>query len=364
MRRILPFIAFAFFFVSVTNAQEMEAVLRRITSPLWLLDQEAQERPAYYRMLSGETVRTPAQILFRMGEESLLDLTEEQNERFFFLRKESEIGREVMMKRLQSPWPEYEQTDRAMRNAVPQDDPYFYNASEEQKQAYLAAATAHYALYDQVINEEIQDILTPEQMEKVQLLKMQLLPEMGLPSVAMFEPLGLSDEQKKEMEAIRQEMLSEFDQLVDEAMSNRREYFKGMLENVTEMNKAAPLTSMDDLGKAMRQGGEKMFKKMQTDKDWQQRLQENAKKGQNFATRFRDRLMNVLTDEQLDKMQKIMDDSPEFVKRILQAGKQQREAVEKSGQYQPGPDSWRPGDGLPKDFKLERQEQRFPSRRN
>ena len=357
MRRLFIF-CFVLFWIPVANAQDSE-IFKLITSPRWLIDQEAQERPGYYRLLAGEGNSVPTMILFRTGNESLLGLTEEQNERFFFLRKENEIGRELMMKRLQSPFPEYDQAMQEERNTIPQDDPLFNNATEEQKKAYVAAASKSYAFFDQVIEEEIQGILTPEQMEKVQLLKMQLLPEMGMPCVSMFEPLGLTDEQRKEMEAIKQEMLPEFDGLVDEAMSLRREFFQLMLEDVVEINKTTPLTSESEIGKAMSKGANKVM----ADKKWQQKGLENSKKGQSFATRFRDRLMNVLTDEQLDKMQKIMDESPDFVKRMLQQGKQQRAAMEKSGQYVPGPDSWRPGDGVPADFKTERQEKRFPSKK-
>lgn len=357
MCRIFPF-AFiaASFLIPAANAQQVDDILRNITSPRWLLDQEAQERPTYYALLDGGANWLPTRILFRTGNESLLGLTDEQNERLSFLRKDNEIGREVMMKRLQSPFPEYEQAEQAMRATIPNDDPDFRNTSEEQEKAYVAAASVSYSFFDKIMDEEIYNTLTPEQMKTVQFLKMQLLPEMGYPSVSMFEPLGLSDEQKKEMEAIKQEMLVEFDLLVDEAMNHRREYFKAMLESVVETNRETPLTSWEEISKAMSTGATKAGEKP----EFQQRFQEHNKKGQSFATRFRDRLMNVLTDEQLDEMQKIMDDSPDFVKQMLQARKQQRDAMERSGQYVPGPDSWRPGDPLPAQFKVERQQSRFP----
>jgi len=357
MHRIVLFVfSTVLFLIPIANAQQANDFLRNITSPRWLLDQEAQERPTYYALLDGGANWLPTRILLRTGNESLLNLTDEQNERLSFLRKDNEIGREVMMKRLQSPFPEFDQAERAMLAAVPQDDPNFYNATEEQKKAYIAAASVSYSFFDKVKDEEIENTLTPEQMKTVQLLKMQLLPEMGFPSVSMFEPLGLSDEQKKEMEAIKQGMLAEFDLLVDEAMSLRREYFKAMLENVVEANRVTPLTSGEEVSKAMSAGATKAGEKPEL----RQRYQEHSKKGQSFATRFRDRLMNVLTDEQLDAMQKVMDDSPDFVKRMLQAGKQQRTATEKSNQYVPGPGSWRPGDSLPAQFKIERQQGRFP----
>jgi ATPase subunit of ABC transporter with duplicated ATPase domains len=143
-------------------------------------------------------------------------------------------------------------------------------------------------------------------------------------------------------------------------MSHRREFFKVMIEDVVETNKETTLTSWNEIQKAMSKGATKAHE----NKELRQKFQENSKKGQNFATRFRDRLMNVLTDAQLDKMQKIMDESPDFVKRMLQEGKQRKVAMAKSDEYRPGPDSWRPGDGTPAEFKRERQQRKFPVPKN
>jgi len=70
--------------------------------------------------------------------------------------------------------------------------------------------------------------------------------------------------------------------------------------------------------------------------------------------------MNVLTDEQLDKMQKILDEAPAFAKRMLAQSKAQQEEQKRSQTYTPGPDSWRPGDPLPEQFKEERKTGNFP----
>jgi len=64
--------------------------------------------------------------------------------------------------------------------------------------------------------------------------------------------------------------------------------------------------------------------------------------------------MDVLTDEQLEKMQQIMDKTPEFIKQFLATRKASRETQAKSPAYVPGPDSWRPGMPLPEQFKEER----------
>ena len=83
-------------------------------------------------------------------------------------------------------------------------------------------------------------------------------------------------------------------------------------------------------------------------------------RGTKFATLLQNRLMNVLTDEQLVKMQDILDATPEFAKKLLAEHRAQREAAQQSPTYIPGPDSWRPGDPMPMQIREERQRSRFP----
>jgi hypothetical protein len=59
-------------------------------------------------------------------------------------------------------------------------------------------------------------------------------------------------------------------------------------------------------------------------------------------------------------MEKILDESPAFVKQVLAESQQRQEVQEKSQTYVPGPDSWRPGMPLPVQFKEERRTGRFP----
>ncbi len=360
----------ATFFVSVLLAfcqenysqaqQTGEEHFKWLLSPSWLLDQEAQERPTYYSLYNGDGGNwLSARIIFRTENESILGLSPEQDQRLFFLRKENEIGKEIAQKRFQNPTSEMLQIEQNMRDAIPKDDPDFRNATEEQKRAYVAAAEKFYnAFFYEAIDDEVAETLTPEQMQKVNLLKLQLLPEIGFPSVTMFESLGLSDEQKAEMEAIKEEMRPEFDALVDEEMNMRREFFVAMIENIKEMNKSHPFQSPEEAIGKMSEAGDKA---RETNRDkWTQQRKANAEKGQKFATRFKARLMNVLTDEQLDKMQKLMDEAPDFVKKMLRNMRQERIENERNGVYRPGPDSWRPGDGTPEEFKIERK--KFPSK--
>ncbi len=339
--------------------KEAESSLKNLTSPRWLLYQEAQERPTYRSLWNGGGNWIGARLLFRAGGETELGLSEEQSARLAFLRKDNEIGKELMQRKFQEQDPALMQAEAASRAAISKDDPYFENSSEEQKRAFVAANEAFFRIFDDTLEEEVADTLSPEQMQKVQMLKLQLLPEMGLAVPSMFEPLGLSEEQRAEMEAIRQEMEPEFEALLDESMSVKKEYLKLMTDELAAANKEQPFASSDEVFKAMRPAGEKASK----NENLIRKQREVAEKGKKFATRIKENLMNVLTDEQLDRMQRILDETPEFAKKMLAGMRQQREAAEKSGQWSPGPGSWRPGDGMPDEFKKQRQQGRFPKQK-
>ena len=75
--------------------------------------------------------------------------------------------------------------------------------------------------------------------------------------------------------------------------------------------------------------------------------------------------MNVLTDEQLEKMQDIMDNPSPFARAFGATIRARREQEaerrrENPDTWFPGPDSWRPGMPVPERFRQERQTGRFP----
>jgi Ni/Co efflux regulator RcnB len=63
-------------------------------------------------------------------------------------------------------------------------------------------------------------------------------------------------------------------------------------------------------------------------------------------------MFDVLTDEQWDRMLDLIDNPPDYVKKILRKWK---EASEKAAEWAPGPNSWQPGDPIPEKYRQERQ---------
>ena len=104
--------------------------------------------------------------------------------------------------------------------------------------------------------------------------------------------------------------------------------------------------------------------------------EEIRSKGRAFATEFKIKMFDVLTDEQWIRLQNLIDNPPEhalaFRMKLRELtgineegndGEDEASAgTAKPDVWQPGPGAWRPGEGIPGTYRIERNEriQRFP----
>jgi Ni/Co efflux regulator RcnB len=93
-------------------------------------------------------------------------------------------------------------------------------------------------------------------------------------------------------------------------------------------------------------------------------LNEARESGKGLADKLKVEMFDVLTDEQWNRMLNLIDNPPEHAKKIIA---QMREKSEQESAYasteawQPGPNSWKPGDPIPEGYRQQRQERgRFP----
>ena len=336
--------------------RQFEETLQYLQSPKKQLDEEAQEIPAHSSSWNGQGSWKILRIMMISDAEDSLKLTEEQKQRFSFLTKESELGVDWFDKMRQNPTPEFTQAQNAIKNATEAveilGDPLFERATEEQKDAYREASMAVSNLWLAAMQTEVEETLTPEQMLQVRKLEMQLMPMMGIPFPAMYEPLDLTDEQKEEMNKITGELKAEFDRLTMEAAVLAAE------RNVStyKMLQGKSFASREEFNKSLNE----IHRQFVPSEAMRKKSSDLQEQGAKLVTLLQTRLMTVLTDEQLDKMQKILNETPEFAKKFLAEFKAKQEEEKKSPGYVPGPDSWRPGDPVPEQFKQERQRSRFP----
>ena len=294
----------------------------------------------------------PLRMMMRLGGENELGLSNEQRERLSFLYKDNEIMRDLFIQMHANPTPEFALALEAERAAQLPDDPFFERATEEQKNALRKASLMTLDLLMAATQTEIEETLTSEQMLVVRKMEMQLMPEMGIPFPSMFDPLDLTDDQKAEMNRIVDEMKVEFDSLTQEQATLRVEQSVAIFGSL----RGRTFASNEEFQRTMQE----IHREFVPSEAMRRRAENLREQGTQFVTLLQNRLMNVLTDEQLDRMQQILDETPETVKQALAQMRAGREAQSQSPRYVPGPDSWRPGMPLPAQFRQERTRGNFP----
>ena len=208
----------------------------------------------------------------------------------------------------------------------------------------------------------LQENLTPEQLKKVQEAQISTMSEMPIISPNVFEALNLSDVQKKQLDEIKKEMEPEFDKHVDKLVDAQMKMMEKMQQDQT-IEKMSNITDPEERQKYL------------------QNLMENVRKdnpdaqesGKVFSDALKSKMFDVLTDEQWKRMVDLVDNPPEYLKKVIaemrkQMGTDNPQARSRQpgGGYIPGPGSWQPGSSaIPEGYRQERNERRrFPSGEN
>ena len=192
-------------------------------------------------------------------------------------------------------------------------------ASGEDPQAIQADIEKEF----QSITEKVEKIATPEQKKKAQTVVFQGMGGLNSPliNVDAMSALDLTEEQKKKAQE--------------------------QLDAVEKERLAHLADGLALLEKAVKLGGVNM-----SEEDRKQ-LEEEARALENraFATaqNVGDQLRALLTPEQLEKEKKLLANRPAFLPRLP---RQLR--GESDSEYQPGSNSWRPGQGTPGDNRNDR----------
>ena len=191
----------------------------------------------------------------------------------------------------------------------------------------------------------INESLTPEQIKRVK--EYQIVTMLGDPYssqkiFSMFEVLGLSNAQRKQLEEIKKELRPEFEKFIDreaEQSASRSIKFgaecEKLLANVTDHAEQQKI--MDEIQARLDKDPD----------DLRIRIELNeAQKALTLKLKFR--IFDVLTDEQYDRVIQLVDHPPDYIKRII-------EWRNKPRVWTPGPNSWQPGDPIPEGYRQQRQ---------
>jgi Ni/Co efflux regulator RcnB len=171
----------------------------------------------------------------------------------------------------------------------------------------------------------------------------------------MFEVLNLTDAQKRQMERIKNDLEPEFEKNLDNTVNHQMVYLHKMhAEHKKQVGLGNTRSAQENLNTLLKEDPE--FKKAHD---------EIHAQGKAFATQFRTKMFDVLTDEQWNRLLKLLDNPPEYIRSWRKKIKDAEEAAKKAGTWTPGPNSWRPGDPIPEGYRQQRNERgRFPRGEN
>ena len=250
-------------------------------------------------------------------------------------------------------------------------DPFLQNADPQTQQKFQELTGKVSALSMSIMTDAIDKAITPEQKQKVNESLLANLSEMPIVSPNMFEALDLTDDQRQQMEAIKKELEPEFENNLESyangAIIMMNKMFDEMekqgldFQNLTQGVAAGDPEGRMDRVKAMQEKILPIQKKLMEDPEFKKISEEINSKGKAFSTKFNTKMFDVLTDEQWNRLQKLIDDPPEYAKALGKKIKEQQAASEQAAPWQPGPNSWKPGDPIPEGYRQQRQERgRFP----
>jgi Spy/CpxP family protein refolding chaperone len=247
--------------------------------------------------------------------------------------------------------PEYRRIEEEQNAAM--RDPLMRNADERIRMDKFLEFTEKLSWIKQEFDSKAVDsILTAEQKQKIREFELSNMANMTFFPVSAFEALDLTDAQRQQIETIKKEFEPEFEKgLEDYVSGNHRvvgKKYHALKEQMgLENGKYHPVVHN---------------KLMVEDPVYKRLHDEITSHKERFGAQFKVRMYDVLTDEQWNRFQKLIDDPPDYIKAWRKKIKDAEEVAKKEGTWQPGPNSWRPGDPIPEQYRQQRNERqgRFP----
>lgn len=238
------------------------------------------------------------------------------------------------------------------------DDPFLLKADEATIAAYVDAQLKVGKIMNGQISASMEVVTTPEQKQRMREIQIACMDMYPIPNPPMFEALDLTDEQKSQMKVIQSEMETEFKQAMADLNDAQCKAMNGLYMQMKE--DGVVFTNMDERHERVVEAAEKLNKKL--GKDFRFVEQEKFDRAQDFVKQFKFRMFDVLTDAQMEKMSQLINSPPEYMSKIVEKMKKGRERQEKDGGFQPGPQSWKPGDPIPEDY-VEHRKAKFPKKK-
>jgi len=206
-----------------------------------------------------------------------------------------------------------------------------------------------------------EEALTPELKQKIQESWLAAMGETSMFSPSVFEVLNLTDAQRELMERIKKELEPELEKHLEIYGRNAAMILERV--NTALRERQAELASFVRVGNAQ-EGLGAFLRALQEEPEHKRLLDESYASSKAFATLFRTRMSEILTDGQRWRLQGLIDNPPPHARLLIQ-----RLQREQWGQYEveeetsaaaggagrdiwvPGAGAWRPGDHIPGTYR-------------
>jgi len=212
--------------------------------------------------------------------------------------------------------PEFQQYRDEVQKLMSEDGgPFGENATEEMQNRFAELQLQMSARVRAVMMEgmvkAVNENLTPEQLKKVQEAQISTMSEIPIISPNIFEALGLSDAQRKQLDEIKKEMEPEFDKHVDKLVDAQMKMVEKMQETFAKANE---ITDPEERQKFFQNLQENVRK---DNPDLQRAMNEVMESGKVFSDALKSRMFDVLTDAQWKRMVDLVDNPPEYMKKLM-----------------------------------------------
>ncbi len=252
--------------------------------------------------------------------------------------------------------PEFKTLQAQMQKLHDPADPFLENAPEEKQQEFARLQEKITDIAIRRMSEATEGEMTSEQKRKMKEFQISTMSEIPIVSPDMFEALDLSEQQRKQLNEIKKELEPEFERNMDDIIGLQ---FKAMDKAYDIIEKeGGEISDQKVFQEKLVAALEKVQKEHPEFKELEKSIIE---KGRGFSEKLKFKMFDVLTDEQMERMGQLIDNPPDYVGKML-AKMKERRGSGGDGNWQPGLDSWKPGDPIPEEYKKQRKERRFPSK--
>ncbi|MCL2710382.1 MAG: hypothetical protein FWE95_05835 [Planctomycetaceae bacterium] len=247
-------------------------------------------------------------------------------------------------------------------------NPFADDASDETREKFSEIQMRRIAEMTKISTERminaVNDNLTSAQLKKFKEFQISLMSELPIVSTSMFEVLDLSDKQKEQLDRIRKDMKPEFEKFADKIIDAQMK-FSEKVEDALE-GKLEGVTDSEEQTKIRKEIQDNVRR---NDPEMQRITNEVMGTGKKFTDELKIAMFDVLTDEQWVRMLDLIDNPPDYAKKVIAQIRKEMGTddsstdtpADMSGGWVPGPGSWRPGDAIPEGYRIERNTRsRFP----